>query len=67
MGPQLYRCGDIGITMTATGIMALQWGRNFIVAETLKWPIIEAWTHGLQWGRNFIVAETPYGIGRLAC
>ena len=36
---------------------ALQWGRNFIVAEIhdMKVPIVG--DSALQWGRNFIVAE----------
>ena len=39
-------------------IPGLQWGRNFIVAETAvaSKPMTPIW--GLQWGRNFIVAET---------
>ena len=38
--------------------MWLQWGRNFIVAETtiVLTQLIDAQV--LQWGRNFIVAET---------
>ena len=39
-------------------VLILQWGRNFIVAETVELKDnLEAVT-GLQWGRNFIVAET---------
>ena len=40
------------------GFHWLQWGRNFIVAETLA--SVWAWCRVsvLQWGRNFIVAET---------
>ena len=35
MGPQLYRCGNPDETLTATiDYRVLQWGRNFIVAET---------------------------------
>ena len=35
MGPQLYRCGNRDRdTSHATQRMLLQWGRNFIVAET---------------------------------
>ena len=34
MGPQLYRCGnDPAAGPVALGMLALQWGRNFIVAE----------------------------------
>ena len=42
----------------------LQWGRNFIVAETCH-PWLDG-GHGsrLQWGRNFIVAETYIPIIR---
>ena len=36
----------------------LQWGRNFIVAETIMAWIRRIATAKLQWGRNFIVAET---------
>ena len=35
MGPQLYRCGNSDTTdMEITAVTKLQWGRNFIVAET---------------------------------
>ena len=47
------------VCMTAMcSISMLQWGRNFIVAET--WPKERPFwnTDKLQWGRNFIVAET---------
>ena len=36
----------------------LQWGRNFIVAETSMPKNGTAVASLLQWGRNFIVAET---------
>ena len=36
----------------------LQWGRNFIVAETLATQFLDNIIDVLQWGRNFIVAET---------
>ena len=36
----------------------LQWGRNFIVAETVEASIKYTREWSLQWGRNFIVAET---------
>ena len=36
----------------------LQWGRNFIVAETRPRRAGSGGLRGLQWGRNFIVAET---------
>ena len=59
MGPQLYRCGNnSGRNRGITSIFMLQWGRNFIVAETgrvWKDTVLDVW---LQWGRNFIVAET---------
>ena len=40
----------------------LQWGRNFIVAETSESSQVAASDskYSLQWGRNFIVAETTY-------
>ena len=63
MGPQLHRCGKlIPLVMALIIIGALQWGRNFIVAERLNlvsWFFI---TSMLQWGRNFIVAES--GVAR---
>ena len=36
----------------------LQWGRNFIVAETRSLRLSHSRHRMLQWGRNFIVAET---------
>ena len=36
----------------------LQWGRNFIVAETWRGLGSRSLRFMLQWGRNFIVAET---------
>ena len=36
MGPQLYRCGDMSSPDGSMTTPALQWGRNFIVAETLR-------------------------------
>ena len=36
----------------------LQWGRNFIVAETVYAAKYGRMEIKLQWGRNFIVAET---------
>ena len=38
----------------------LQWGRNFIVAETSHSGHCRPYQPMLQWGRNFIVAETQY-------
>ena len=40
MGPQLYRCGNPEPTCGLCSFSKLQWGRNFIVAETLvpTWP-----------------------------
>ena len=38
--------------------MQLQWGRNFIVAETSSAGSVMGLYSELQWGRNFIVAET---------
>ena len=59
MGPQLYRCGN---SITASNIVFpfdwLQWGRNFIVAETQNTQRKIKLAMSLQWGRNFIVAET---------
>ena len=37
---------------------SLQWGRNFIVAETMIIITEMILSIVLQWGRNFIVAET---------
>ena len=37
---------------------SLQWGRNFIVAETWNIAVKYLPFAVLQWGRNFIVAET---------
>ena len=59
MGPQLYRCGNNAMKIAVQESKeTLQWGRNFIVAETA----VQLWqgpAYGkLQWGRNFIVAET---------
>ena len=60
MGPQLYRCGNISEPSgNVMSLPSLQWGRNFIVAETqakVKDCVDFSWK--LQWGRNFIVAET---------
>ena len=37
MGPQLYRCGNMAIVaVLMLAIYMLQWGRNFIVAETSR-------------------------------
>ena len=37
MGPQLYRCGNSAARLNqGAGPVALQWGRNFIVAETRR-------------------------------
>ena len=60
MGPQLYRCGNHWHSRYDPGVSpVLQWGRNFIVAETRAYGIdAQAGTGTLQWGRNFIVAET---------
>ena len=40
MGPQLCSCGNLDYSsyQTARGIMRLQWGRNFAVAETRPCP-----------------------------
>ena len=38
MGPQLYRCGNFLPTLLRIVIDMLQWGRNFIVAETYQYP-----------------------------
>ena len=59
MGPQLYRCGDSNTgNYPVTDTHPLQWGRNFIVAETnLEFQGLVVGVL-LQWGRNFIVAET---------
>ena len=38
MGPQLYRCGNKeGSEEIEDSVKTLQWGRNFIVAETAPW------------------------------
>ena len=58
MGPQLHRCGKKREWLELCRLKQLQWGRNFIVAESCHL------CHGinllgwLQWGRNFIVAES---------
>ena len=60
MGPQLYRCGNRCIAITCQQrVNWLQWGRNFIVAETITAMYNRVHLKVLlQWGRNFIVAET---------
>ena len=58
MGPQLYRCGNTGSAYPRGTTSKLQWGRNFIVAETRLALCCCICKAGLQWGRNFIVAET---------
>ena len=59
MGPQLYRCGNQPRTQgTGSAHITLQWGRNFIVAETMINAKQTVNITMLQWGRNFIVAET---------
>ena len=46
MGPQLYRCGNGNPALWDVHVIwLLQWGRNFIVAETSK--IVCAGTHGV--------------------
>ena len=45
----------------------LQWGRNFIVAETLYLLSISLPLATLQWGRNFIVAETSNALYYTVC
>ena len=67
MGPQLYRCGNDG--KWAKGLqkyVGLQWGRNFIVAETWQKKFLNPTRLQLQWGRNFIVAETAIAVYRHA-
>ena len=59
MGPQLYRCGNPGRAGVTNRLRtSLQWGRNFIVAETSQLNTTLLQADLLQWGRNFIVAET---------
>ena len=59
MEPQLYRCGNpVPQCMQARLPDMLQWGRNFIVAETRNGSNYGCKEGVLQWGRNFIVAET---------
>ena len=59
MGPQLYRCGNqAGSGKEPPPADRLQWGRNFIVAETRQGDGYVGRGLPLQWGRNFIVAET---------
>ena len=59
MGPQLYRCGNGNARSPVSDSRALlQWGRNFIVAETVTDSSGDGIEGVLQWGRNFIVAET---------
>ena len=60
MGPQLYRCGNQDSAYIPSDRPSmLQWGRNFIVAETSRCRAPVRCVFPLQWGRNFIVAETP--------
>ena len=57
MGPQLDSCGRRAPQPTSTKAVALQWGRNLIVAEGGgAASFSRAWAR-LQWGRNLIVAE----------
>ena len=59
MGPQLYRCGNKSSSDRVMSVLPLlQWGRNFIVAETRVNSVDTNLNTQLQWGRNFIVAET---------
>ena len=58
MGPQLHRCGKSRRNSVALAYRVLQWGRNFIVAESRSVPWPPTSSGGLQWGRNFIVAES---------
>ena len=58
MGPQLHRCGKALNPSEDDLVRQLfQWGRNFIVAESLISLANSAACGLLQWGRNFIVAE----------
>ena len=49
------------LLVNGTYTSLLQWGRNFIVAETCQVGEISRARSRLQWGRNFIVAETEPG------
>ena len=62
MGPQLYRCGNPAGSppWVIPREVMLQWGRNFIVAETTYTSPSAPSPNTLQWGRNFIVAETCF-------
>ena len=58
MEPQLYRCGNVPASSDTRFLpTALQWSRNFIVAEILRSLISVGSGWSLQWSRNFIVAE----------
>ena len=58
MGPQLHRCGKLLVWAIIIKRSELQWGRNFIVAESTISALRAKIAAGLQWGRNFIVAES---------
>ena len=47
----------VGSALRLSRFIALQWGRNFIVAEISNGDIVHIVGEALQWGRNFIVAE----------
>ena len=69
MGPQLDSCGRLLTARPASpsrGTVALQWGRNLIVAEGRSRHAggRKKMTYQLQWGRNLIVAE---GRRRASC
>ena len=52
----LRKAGDAVAMLVQTGM--LQWGRNFIVAESHSLRVNGDNADSLQWGRNFIVAES---------
>ena len=59
MGPQLHRCGKVrDAFLFFAAFSLLQWGRNFIVAESRCRAAGHSVPSRLQWGRNFIVAES---------
>ena len=45
--------------------LALQWGRDSLVAEMCGSPVVGQDTPRLQWGRDSLVAEIPKGLSQL--
>ena len=63
MGPQLDSCGREVQDVEPGALIALQWGRNLIVAEgTPTGRRFGLVCLSLQWGRNLIVAEGVHDV-----